>query len=87
MKNLIEVAMVDGEYDKTEEILLDSFAKKHRISKKQLKEVHDAPEHFDFEVPGDENRKLGHLDELGHMRVVDTCVVVADLILCGIFAR
>ncbi len=38
MKNLIEVAMVDGEYDKTEEKLLNGLAKKHRISKKQLQE-------------------------------------------------
>lgn len=87
MKNLIEVAMVDGEYDKTEKKLLNSLAKKHRISKKQLKEVHDAPEHIDFEVPGDEKRKFEQLYELIHMMVVDNYVDEAELQLCGIFAR
>ena len=87
MKNLIEVAMVDGEYDKTEEKLLNSLAKKHRISKKQLREIHDAPEHIDFEVPGDDKSKFEQLYELVHMMVADNFVDEAELKLCAIFAR
>jgi len=87
MKNLLEVAMVDGEYDKTEKELLNTLAKKHRISKKQLQEIHDAPEHIDFEVPVDEKIKFEQLYELVHMMVADNYIDQAEIKLCGIFAR
>ena len=87
MKNLLEVAMVDGDYDKTEQKLLDALAKKHSISKKQLQEIHDAPEHIDFEVPGDEKHKFEQLYELVHMMVVDNYIYKEEIKLCGIFAR
>ena len=43
MKNLIEMAAVDGNFDTSEHDLLKSIAKRNNISEGHLKEIHKKP--------------------------------------------
>jgi len=87
MKNLLEMAMVDGQFDVSEKELLDGLAKKHKVSKKQLKEIKDDPDAIEFILPDDDNEKFEELYELVHMMVVDKYVDTQEIKLCRIFAK
>lgn len=56
MKNLIEMAAVDGNFDAVEYDLLKSIAKRNNISESQLKEIKQNPEQVVFEVPKDSKK-------------------------------
>jgi len=86
MKNLIELAAVDGNFDKVEYDLLKSIAKKNGVSESQLKEIRSNPHHVKFEVPSDENEKFQQLYDLVHMMSIDETVQTEELNLCNLFA-
>ena len=87
MKNLIEVAMVDGHFDSTEKSLLDSIAKKYSVSPRELQSIHDDPSAIQFEVPTNEAHKFEQLFDLVNMMVIDEYTDKEELRLCGLFAR
>jgi len=87
MKNLIEMAMVDGHFDSTEKDLLDRIAKKYGVSTKQLDSIKDNPDAIQFEVPKDEKMKFEQLYDLVNMMVADDYSDREELKLCGVFAR
>ena len=58
MKNLIEMAAVDGNFDLIEYDLLKAIAKRNNISEGQLKEIRNNPGSIQFEVPKDAKEKL-----------------------------
>lgn len=86
MKNLIEMAAVDGHFDDVEFDLLKKIAKKHNISEKQLKEIQDNPQDVEFEVPNDAKEKFGQLFDLVHMMTIDQYIDREEVNLCLIFA-
>jgi len=86
MKNLIEMAAVDGHFDDVEYDLLKKIAKRHNISEKQLKEIQENPQHVEFEVPSDANEKFGQLFDLVHMMTIDQYIDREEVNLCLIFA-
>jgi uncharacterized tellurite resistance protein B-like protein len=51
MKNLIEMAAADGNFDDTEYDLLKSIAKRNGISEGQLKKIQDNPGTVKFDRP------------------------------------
>lgn len=87
MKNLLEIAIVDGHFDTTEEDLLSKLAKRHGVSKKQLEDIRDNPSEIPFELPKDPKVKFNQLFELVQMMVVDKYIDSEEIKLCGIFAR
>lgn len=87
MKNLIEMAMVDGHFDKSEKSLLESIAKKYGISDAQLQAIHDDPTAIEFEVPKNEDQKFEQLFDLVNMMVADDYTDREEIKLCGVFAR
>lgn len=87
MKNLIEMAMVDGHFDDTELNLLKHISKRHRISEKQLKEIQDNMEDVHFEAPKNEKIKFEQLFDLVHMMVIDQYIDREEIKLCSIFAK
>jgi uncharacterized tellurite resistance protein B-like protein len=87
MKNLIEVAMVDGHFDESEKTLLDSIAKKYGVSASELKSIHDDPSAIQFEVPKNEDHKFEQLFDLVNMMVADELTDREEIRLCGVFAR
>ena len=87
MKNLLEIAIVDGHFDTTEEDLLKKLAKKHSVSRKQLDEIRNNPADVQFEVPKDPRVKFNQLFELVSMMVIDHYIDSEEVKLCGMFAK
>jgi uncharacterized tellurite resistance protein B-like protein len=86
MKNLIEMAAVDGNFDEVEYDLLKKLGRSYSISESQLKEIRQNPEGISFEVPTDANEKFRQLYELVHMMVVDKQIHDEEMKLCNLFA-
>lgn len=87
MKNLVEMAMVDGHFDNSEKTLLDSIAKKYSVSSTQLKTIKDDPEAIEFEIPKNETKRFEQFYDLVNMMVIDEYVDREEIKLCEVFAR
>jgi uncharacterized tellurite resistance protein B-like protein len=86
MKNLIEMAAVDGNFDNIEYDLLKSIAKRNGISEGQLDEIRQSPQGIEFVVPEDKREKFNQLYDLVHMMSVDKNIHDEELKLCNLFA-
>ena len=86
MKNLIEIAAVDGNFDNVEYDLLKSIAKRNSISETQLKEIRNNPSGIKFEVPADSREKFHQLYDLVHMMSADALIHPEEQKLTNIFA-
>ena len=86
MKNLIEMAVVDGNFDQMENDLLKAIAKRNNISEGQLKEIHTNPNHIKFEVPTDKAERFHQLYDLVHMMSIDKNIHSEEMKLSHIFA-
>lgn len=86
MKNLIEMAAVDGNFDDIEYDLLKTIAKRNNISESQLKQIKENPSGINFEVPEDKKTKFYQLYDLVHMMTVDKNIHDEELKLCNLFA-
>ena len=86
MKNLIEIAAVDGNFDNIEYDLLKSIAKRNSISESQLKEIRSNPGGVTFELPKDNREKFHQLYDLVQMMSVDTLVHPEEKKLTNLFA-
>ena len=87
MKNLLEMAMVDGSFDDVEFDLLKKIAKRHGISEKQLKEIQNDMESVHFEAPKSDDAKFSQLYDLVHMMVIDDYIDKEEIKLCSIFGK
>lgn len=87
MKNLIEMAMVDGHFDNSEKDLLNNIAKKNNVSSSMLKSIHQSPDVIEFEVPKNDSQKFEQLYDLVNMMVIDEYVDRDEIKLCSMFAR
>ena len=85
MKNLIEMAAVDGNFDDVEYDLLKSIAKRNGISENQLKEIRKNHSGIQFEVPTDKKEKFHQFYDLVNMMVADKAVHVDEQKLCSLF--
>ena len=86
MKNLIEMAAVDGNFDDIEYDLLKTIAKRNNISEAQLKQIRENPQGVNFEVPTDKKEKFYQLYDLVHMMSVDKSIHDEEVKLCNLFA-
>jgi uncharacterized tellurite resistance protein B-like protein len=86
IKNLIEMAAVDGRFDNVENDLLKQIAKRNNISESHLKEIHDHPEKVEFVVPEDREEKFHQFYDLVHMMSVDNSIHEEEMKLCNLFA-
>jgi uncharacterized tellurite resistance protein B-like protein len=86
MKNLIEMAAVDGKFDDVEFDLLKTIAKRNNISETQLKQIRENPQGVTFEVPSDKKVKFSQFYDLVHMMSVDNSIHDEELKLCNLFA-
>jgi hypothetical protein len=87
MKNLLEMAMVDGHFDNSEESLLSNIARRYNVSTRQLDEIRKDPDSIEFEVPKEKSEKFRQLFDLVHMMLIDTHVDSEEVKLCHIFGR
>jgi len=86
MKNLIEVAAVDGNFEEVEFNLLRQIAKRNNVSSAQLEEIRKNPAGILFEIPTDDREKFIQLFDLVHMMTVDKNIHEEELNLCNLFA-
>jgi uncharacterized tellurite resistance protein B-like protein len=86
MKNLIEMAAVDGNFEQIEYDLLKTIAKRNGISENQLKEIRKNPHDIVFEVPTDRREKFHQLYDLVHMMSIDNAIHDEESKLCYLFA-
>lgn len=86
MKNLIEMAAADGNFDASENELLKLIAKRNSISESHLKEIHKNPHTIAFEIPADKFEKFSQFYDLVHMMSVDNSVHDEEMKLCNLFA-
>lgn len=86
MKNLIEMAAVDGNFDLVENDLLRKIAKRNNISESHLKEIHSSPEKVEFMLPQDKREKFHQFYDLVHMMSIDKTIHEEEMKLCNLFA-
>lgn len=86
MKNLIEMAAVDGNFEDIEYELLKTIAKRNGIPESQLKEIRKNPEGIKFEIPTDKKEKFHQLYDLVHMMSVDNAIHDEEAKLSVLFA-
>lgn len=86
MKNLIEMAAVDGNFDQVEYDLLKKIAKSNNISESQLKDIRNNPHGIKFELPTDKREKFHQFYDLVHMMSVDNSIHPEEMKLCGLYA-
>ncbi|MGC4020884.1 MAG: hypothetical protein QM734_02555 [Cyclobacteriaceae bacterium] len=86
MKNLIEMAAVDGNFDNVEYDLLKTIAKKNNISESQLKSIRNNPGDVQFELPADSRERFHQFYDLVHMMSIDKQIHPEEMKLCDLFA-
>ena len=86
MKNLIEMAAVDGNFDPVEYDLLKKIAKKNNISESQLKDIRSNPQGIKFELPQDKKERFHQFYDLVHMMSIDNAIHPEELKLCSLYA-
>ena len=86
MKNLIEMAAIDGNFDNVEFDLLKEIAKRNNISESQLKAIRENPATISFEIPKDRKEKFDQFYDLVHMMSIDKTVHQEEMKLCNLFA-
>src|SRR5687767_242978 len=86
MKNLIEMAAADGNFDLAEHDLLRKIAKRNNITEGHLKDIHKSPEKVKFQVPDDKLEKFHQFYDLVHMMSVDNSIHDEEMKLCNLFA-
>jgi uncharacterized tellurite resistance protein B-like protein len=86
MKNLIEMAAADKNFDEAEFDLLKSIARHNGISDAVLMEIRSNPESVVFELPTDKRERFHQFYDLVHMMTVDKSIHEDELVLCKIFA-
>ena len=86
MKNLIEMAAVDGNFDDVEYDLLRLIAKRNGISDSQLKAIKANPGAIKFEIPEDPKERFYQLYDLVHMMTVDNEIHPEETKLSNLFA-
>jgi len=86
MKNLIEMAAADGNFEDVEYELLKVIAKRNGISEAKLKEIRNNPEKIEFVVPKDPKEKFSQLYDLVHMMSIDNQIHDEEAKLSVLFA-
>ncbi len=87
MKNLLEMAMVDGDFDNTEQSLLKDLAQKHRVSEGELRRIQQHPESVQFELPEESTERFEQFYDLVHMMAVDNRTDDEEVSLILLFAK
>ncbi len=86
MKNLIEIAAADGNFDQVEYDLLLKIAKRNGISASKLKAIKNDNSRIEFEVPIDQLEKFTQMYDLVHMMIIDNEIHSEEMKLCNLFA-
>lgn len=87
MKNLLEIALVDQDFDDSEFDLLKKLAKKYDIPENELAKIRENPSDIEFEMPNSDSEKFQQFYELVQMMMADNKIYEEEMNLCIIFGR
>lgn len=82
LKNLIELALADGNIDDVEIKLLMEIASKLDMSAEDIEDIRNHPENIKFTPPSSEKAKIRQISELVKMMVVDKKIEPNEVKLC-----
>jgi len=82
IKNLLALAKADGHMHPKEEALLYKIAKRYGLKDKQIKQLVDANEKFEVNVPDNHNDKMNLLYDLILMVYADEVVDKHEIAFC-----
>jgi uncharacterized tellurite resistance protein B-like protein len=86
IKNLIEMAAVDGKFLEVENTLLKSIAIRNGISEKQLIEIRKNPGSVKLEIPEDAKERFHQFYDLVQMMSIDNLIHTEEMKLSNLFA-
>ena len=86
LKNLIEMALADGQFIEVENELLLSIAKKNGFSESRLLELRNNTEAVKFELPEDARLRFEQFYDLINMMSIDSLIHTEEMKLCNLFA-
>lgn len=82
LKNLIELALADGNIDEVELKLLMDIAAKLDMSAEDIEEIRNHPEHVKFYPPSSDKAKVRQISELVKMMIADKKIEPNEIKLC-----
>lgn len=86
IRNLFEMAWVDGNFHDRELILLENIAKKNRLSHSDIRIIRENPSTIEARLPESATEKFHQFYNLIHMTVIDNHIHESELRLCNAFA-
>ncbi len=86
LKNLIEIALADGQFIDVEYDLLKSIAKRNGFNEKQLAEIRKNPNAIKLEIPENSKERFYQFYDLVHMMSIDKLIHTEEMKLCNLFA-
>ena len=86
MRNLIEMAAADGQFQDSEKQLLKKIASRYGISDGQLASIQSNPGKVEFEVPKDARQKFHQLYDLVNMMGIDNHIHENEVGLADLLA-
>ena len=87
IKNLLQIALVDGHFDLTEMDLLKKLAQKYNISEDEVRKIKDKTSNIEFEIPEDDDEKFEQFYELVNMMTIDGQIFDEEMNLCVIIGK
>jgi len=86
LKNLLELAMSDGQFDDIEAEYLLSLAQRFNISENELKRLKENADTIEYNPPVNEREKFDHLHQLVRMMMMDGEIHDRELEICKVLA-
>ena len=86
LKNLLELAMADGQFDDIEAEYLLSLAQRFNISEGELKKLKENLDSVEYKPPVNDREKFDHLHQLVRMMLMDGEIHDREMEICKVLA-
>ena len=86
LKNLVMLAMADGQLTDSELAVILAVASRENISPDELNRVIEDPDSVKIDLPDDEDTKLAYLRDMVAMMMVDGELDEQEMAICKIYA-
>lgn len=86
IKNLLNVAFVDGKIEESELSLIAAVASREKLSEEQLESLLDNPDSVEIEIPEDEETRQEYLTDMIALMLIDGEISESELQMCKLYA-
>ena len=87
LKNLIQIAESDGNFENIEVDYLLSLAGRFNITEAELKRIKDRPHTVQCEAPTNDRERFDHLHQLVSMMLIDGEIHEQEMVICKRYAE